>query len=295
MVHIIDEVSHQFGPYVPKTPYHRVSENDEKLSGLSYAESVGKGKGQKQNIPLPTTNIEPEKEMSNVKSEEEERKEGGGINEPVHQQPIKKVPMTLDGLLTELQKMNSSSKDPNDIYSLKPVTGERNMRPLLVKGDYNCVMDRTKKEEEDNLTFYAKWKNIPQGWGNGNQQALPDQILPFKNNLLRAQWHNEELRFSDNFDGGARRWFHETYKPQMQRQSKIHSRNTNNKWAVPMIRDDQTHQLPTRNGALPAGVGRPIQFSRETQNGFDIYTPFQRLNSRQTRLFNGDVVDGRRV
>jgi hypothetical protein len=302
MVHIIDEVTHQFGPYVPKTPYHRVSENDEKLSGLSYAESVGRKKGQKENIPLPSTNIEPEQEMSNVKSEQSEGSGGGGGDQPTqykneihHQEAIKKVPMTLDSLLTELQKMNSSSKDPNDIYSLKPVTGERNMRPLLVKGDYNGVMNRTKKEEEDNLTFYAKWKNIPQGWGNGNQQALPDQILPFKNNMLRAQWDNETIRFSDNYDGGARTWYHETYKPQMQRQSKIHSKNTNVKWAVPMIRDNQTHQLPTRNGALPAGVGRPIQFARETQNGFDIYTPFQRLNARQTRLFNGDVVDGRRV
>ena len=246
--------------------------------------------------------------MPNLESKQSGGEESGGEesggggkqpdqykNEIHHQEAIKKVPMTLDGLLGELQKMNNSSKDPNDIFSLKPVTGERNMRPLLVKGDYNCVMDRTKKEQEDNLTFYAKWKNIPQGWGNGNQQALPDQILPFKNNLLRAQWHNEEIKFSDNFDGGARRWFHETYKPAMEKQSKIHSRNTNNKWAVPMIRDDQTHQLPTRNGALPAGVGRPIQFSRETQNGFDIYTPFQRLNAKQTRLFNGDVVDGRRV
>jgi hypothetical protein len=203
--------------------------------------------------------------------------------------------MTLDGLLGELQKMNSGSKDPSNIYSLKPVTGERNMRPLLVKADYAGVLDRTKKEEEDNMTFYAKWKNVQSGWGNGNQEALPDQILPFKNTLLRAQKENEDYRFSDNFDGGARNWYEETYRPAMKKQAIIRSKRVNSKWAVPMIRDNQTHQLPTRNGALPAGVGRPIQFSRETQNGFDIYTPFQRLNARQTRLFNGDVVDGRRV
>jgi hypothetical protein len=212
-----------------------------------------------------------------------------------HQQAVKKVPMTLDGLLGELQKMNNASKDPSNIYSLKPVTGERNMRPLLVKADYDGVLNRTKKEEEDNMTFYAKWKNVQSGWGNGNQEALPDQILPFKNTLLRAQKENENYRFSDNFDGGARNWYEETYRPVMQKQSIIHSKRVNTKWGVPMIRDNQIHQLPVRNGALPAGVGRPIQFSRETQNGFDIYTPNQRLNARQTRLFNGDVVDGRRV
>ena len=212
-----------------------------------------------------------------------------------NQQAVKKVPMTLDGLLGELQKMNSGSKDPSNIYSLKPVTGERNMRPLLVKGDYAGVLDRTKKEEEDNMTFYAKWKNIESGWGNGNQEALPDQILPAKNTVLRAQRENENYKFSDNFDGGARNWYEETYRPAMKKQMVVHSKRVNSKWAVPMIRNNQTHQLPVRNGALPAGAGRPIQFSRDTQNGFDIYTPYQRLNARQTRLFNGDVVDGRRV
>lgn len=212
-----------------------------------------------------------------------------------NQQAVKKVPMTLDGLLGELQKMNSGSKDPSNIYSLKPVTGERNMRPLLVKADYAGVLNRTKKEEEDNMTFYAKWKNIESGWGNGNQEALPDQILPAKNTVLRAQRENENYKFSDNFDGGARNWYEETYRPAMKKQMIVHSKRVNSKWAVPMIRNNQTHQLPVRNGALPAGAGRPIQFSRDTQNGFDIYTPYQRLNARQTRLFNGDVVDGRRV
>jgi hypothetical protein len=213
-----------------------------------------------------------------------------------HQQAIKKVPMTLDGLLGELQKMNSGGGgDPSNIYSLKPVTGERNMRPLLVKGDYNGVLDRTKKEQENNLTFYATWKNVQEGHGNGNQQPLPDQILPAKNSLLRAQSRNDIYRFSDNFDVGARKWYHQTYKPAMQKQAILRSTAINNKWAVPMTRINQNHQLPTRNGALPAGVGRPIQFARETENGFDIYTPYQQRNARQTRLFNGDVVDGRRV
>lgn len=225
-----------------------------------------------------------------------------GVTTISHQNPLgtRKVPMNLEGLLTELQTMNKESTqkkiDKDNLFSLKPVTAERNMRPLLVKGDVNGILNRTMKEKETNMNFYANWKNISPGYGNGNQQAMPDQIgMPFKNSLLKAQVNNQNYKFLNNYDAGMKQWYKKTYKPLMKKHSLIASKYIANKWAVPMIRSNQTHQLPTRNGSLPAGVGRPIQFQRETQNGFDIYTPFQQVYARQTRLFHGDTVDGRRV
>lgn len=223
----------------------------------------------------------------------------------IQQQGTKKVAMGLEDILSDLQKMNRQPAigraDAQDIFSLKPVTGERNMRPLLVKGDVagsrgDPIVKRKEDEEAENMNFYANWKFVSSGWGNGNQQALPDQIgMPFKNQLLRAQWRNQDYMFTDNFDVGARDWYKETYMPHRRRDEIIHSKRIAHMYGIPMIRDNQTHQLPTRNGALPAGVGRPIHFAEECANGFDIYTPNQRLNARSTRLFNGDVVDGRRV
>jgi hypothetical protein len=219
----------------------------------------------------------------------------------IQQQGTKKVAMGLEDILSDLQKMNRQPAQAQDIFSLKPVTGERNMRPLLVKGDVagsrgDPIVKRKEDEEAENMNFYANWKFVSSGWGNGNQQALPDQIgMPFKNQLLRAQWRNQDYMFTDNFDVGARDWYKQTYMPHRRRDEIIHSKRIAHMYGVPMIRDNQTHQLPTRNGALPAGVGRPIHFAEETANGFDIYTPNQRLNARSTRLFNGDVVDGRRV
>jgi len=218
----------------------------------------------------------------------------------IQQQGTKKVAMGLEDILSDLQKMNRQpvigQAQAQDIFSLKPVTGERNMRPMLVKGDVAGIVKRKEDEEVENMNFYANWKFVSSGWGNGNQQALPDQIgMPFKNQLLRAQWRNQDYMFTDNFDVGARDWYKQTYMPHRRRDEIIHSKRIAHMYGIPMIRDNQTHQLPTRNGALPAGVGRPIHFAEETSNGWDIYTPNQRLNARSTRLFNGDVVDGRRV
>lgn len=225
-------------------------------------------------VPEPSAEVKPE--------------EGAG--------KVQKVSMDLDSILNELKDMNRGTRNPNDIFSLKPITGERNMRPMLVKGDVENILDRKPAEVVDNLDFYANWKFVQPGWSNGNQQLLPGQIgVPFRNSLLRAQWENQDYQFMDNFDVGARDWYDKTYMPHRRRDMDIHSRRMGYKFRMPMIRDTQTHQLPTRNGALPAGVGRPIHFATETSNGFDIYTPTQRLDARQTRLFNGDVVDGRRV
>ena len=209
---------------------------------------------------------------------------------------VQKVSMDLDSILNELKDMNRGTRNPNDIFSLKPITGERNLRPMLVKGDVENILDRKPAEIAENMDFYANWKFVQPGWSNGNQQLLPGQIgVPFRNTLLRAQWDNQDYQFMDNFDVGARDWYEKTYMPHRRRDMTTHSKRMGYKFRIPMIRDVQTHQLPTRNGALPAGVGRPIHFATETANGFDIYTPTQRLSSRQTRLFNGDVVDGRRV
>lgn len=243
-----------------------------------------------------------------VKPPPEEKKdepEAAAAAEPAAVAPeesgkVQKVSMDLGEILEHIKSMNRAPmpevRDPDDIFSLKPITGERNMRPMLVKGDVEGILARKPAEVVDNMDFYANWKFIQPGWSNGNQQLLPGQIgVPFRNTLLRAQWENQDYQFMDNFDVGASDWYDHTYMPHRRRDMNMYSKRMSHKFRIPMIRDTQTHQLPTRNGALPAGVGRPIHFATETSNGFDIYTPTQRLSSRQTRLFNGDVVDGRRV
>lgn len=241
---------------------------------------------EKKDIPEVEAAADPE--VAQEAQAEVKPEEGAG--------KVQKVSMDLDSILNELKDMNRGTRNPRDIFSLKPITGERNMRPMLVKGDVDNILDRKPAEIVDNMDFYANWKFVQPGWSNGNQQLLPGQIgVPFRNTLLRAQWENQDYQFMDNFDVGARDWYHKTYLPHRRRDMDTYSKRMGYKFRVPMIRDNQTHQLPTRNGALPAGAGRPIHFATETANGFDIYTPTQRLNARQTRLFNGDVVDGRRV
>lgn len=200
----------------------------------------------------------------------------------------------VDEIISQLQKLNEQGKKapPNmSSTSLNPITGERNMRPLLEKGDVPDIVALTPKEKKTNREFYANWKWVQSGYGNGNQQPLPDQVgIPFDNNILAAYEYNQQYRYIQNYDGGAKKCIAQN-KPF----NRIVTPNTIKIYNVPMHPENQNFQAPTRNGSLPAGLGRPIHMARETTNGFNIFTPTQQRNSWSSRLFNGDVVDGIRV
>ena len=229
--------------------------------------------------------------IDEAKRLEEEKK----ANEPV----AEKKPMGIEDIVSSIKELNdaqakqakSTAVGAGSSTSMNAITGERNMRPLLMKGDYQGVVELTKREKENNFNFYANWKWVQPGFGNGNQQPMPDQVgVPFNNHILSAYYNNEQLKYIDNYDAGAKEWYEQN--------APYRVRPTPNTLAIfntPMIRDRQNFQAPTRNGSLPAGVGRPIKMARETPNGFDIFTPNQLKNSFDTRLFNGDIVDGRRV
>ena len=229
--------------------------------------------------------------IDEAKRAEEEKKAA----EPV----AEKKPMGIEDIVSSIKELNEAQSKQakatavgaGSTSSLNPITGERNMRPLLMKGDYKGVIELTKREKENNFNFYANWKWVQSGFGNGNQQPMPDQVgVPFNNHILAAYYHNEQLKYIDNYDAGAMEW-HKQNAPYRVRPTP----NTLAIFNTPMIRDRQNFQAPTRNGSLPAGVGRPIKMARETANGFDIFTPNQLKNSFDTRLYNGDVVDGQRV
>lgn len=200
---------------------------------------------------------------------------------------IEKKAMGLEDVLKSLAKMNASTNP----LSITPVTGERNLRPLLVRGDTSGdVVKRTPKEIEDNRNYYAAWKWVQEGAGNGNQQPLPDQVgMPANNRIWDMQKRNEQFKYMDNYDGGAKDWYQHkkaTFGKYVRTVPVVKK-----KYVIPMYSDNQHHQWPTRNGCVPAGVGQVIKMARDKADGFEIFSPAQVLMAKQTRLFHGDVVE----
>ena len=199
---------------------------------------------------------------------------------------IEKKSMGLDDVLKSLAKMNASTNP----LSITPVTGERNLRPLLVKGDVPDIVKRTPKEIADNRNYYAAWKWVQEGAGNGNQQPLPDQVgMPANNRIWDMQKRNERFKYRDNYDGGAKEWYQ--HKKATLGKYVRTVPLVRKKYVIPMYSDNQRHQWPTRNGGLPAGCGSVIKMARDKADGFEIFSPTQVLMAKQTRLFHGDVIE----
>lgn len=199
---------------------------------------------------------------------------------------IEKKAIGLEDVLKSLEKMNASTNP----LSITPVTGERNLRPLLVKGDVPDIVKRTPKEIEDNRNYYAAWKWVQEGAGNGNQQPLPDQVgMPANNRIWDMQKRNERFKYMDNYDGGAKDWYQ--HKKATLGKYVRTAPVVRKKYVIPMYSDNQRHQWPTRNGGLPAGCGHVIKMARDKADGFEIFSPLQVLMAKQTRLFHGDVVE----
>jgi hypothetical protein len=216
---------------------------------------------------------------------------GEALEQSEVQGGLTKREIGLEEILAGLAKTNEPSLNP---LSLTPITGERNLRPMLVIGDTPNILKRTPQELSDNRNYYAAWKWVAAGNSNGNQQPLPDQVgMPANNRIIDMQEKNQRFKYLDNYDGGAKEWYAKkkaVYGTYIKNMPRVRA-----KYAIPMISTCQRHQEPTRNGPPPCGRGRPIKMARERPDGFQIFTPYEELMSKQTRLFHGDIVDGRRV
>ena len=162
-----------------------------------------------------------------------------------------------------------------------PIVGERSMRPMAFRMEGDEV-DLTDEQKRQNQLWLENFTWIDEGHGLGNQERLPWNLGggKAKNSLFTAQQVNELIRLSGDLYNGD----------QEIREVPQVSKRTREIYRQPMISTNMRQQEFVRNGAMPAGRGRPIQMYRRTQT-----TPFAFRNARQTHLIHPDVVDGKRI
>ena len=162
-----------------------------------------------------------------------------------------------------------------------PIVGERSMRPMAFKMEGDEV-ELTDEQKRQNQLWLENFTWIDEGHGLGNQERLPWNLGggKAKNSLFTAQQVNELIRLSGDLYNGD----------QEIREVPQVSKRTREIYRQPMISTNMRQQEFVRNGAMPAGRGRPIQMYRRTQT-----TPFAFRNARQTHLIHPDVVDGKRI
>ena len=162
-----------------------------------------------------------------------------------------------------------------------PIVGERSMRPMTFKMEGDTVEPTAAQVKQNNL-WLDNFTWIDPGHGLGNQQRVPWEMGGGRanNSAFEAQEKNKMLKYSGNLFVGD----------QHIREVKEISSETQARYRQPMTSTTQNRQRMIRNGALPAGKGRQIQMYRRTQT-----TPMMWRSAPQTRLLNGDVVDGKRV
>jgi len=171
----------------------------------------------------------------------------------------------------------SQSQDSFDV----PIIGERSMRPLLIRQEGDQV-ELSEQQIKENRLWLDNFNWIDPGYGNGNQERLPWNFTGGKanNSLYEAQEKNAHIRFSGNLNNSD----------QHIREKKPLSNETKRLIYQPMIPNIQNEQKFFRNGAMPAGLGRPVQMMRTNPMG----TPFQNINKQSRRLVNPDIVRGKR-
>lgn len=165
----------------------------------------------------------------------------------------------------------------------KAIIGERYMRTLAYRETGESVKPSDEQVQE-NKRWLENFTWIDPGFGNGNQERLPWNLGGgnANNRLYEAQQANEVIKYSgDLYDGG-----------QEYRKKLTASAATRKAMEVPMIPTTQNRQRFIRNGALPAGLGRPIQMIRDTN---DIVRPVNRIDDPGRRLLYPDIVDFERV
>jgi hypothetical protein len=163
----------------------------------------------------------------------------------------------------------------------EPLVGERAMRPMIFREEGDTVEPST-DERKQNLLWLENFNWIDEGHGNGNQQRVPWEFGGglSKNTLFNAQQRNEIVKYSGNLYVG----------PQHIRKKKEMSDRTKFMMTQTMTPTTQNRQRFIRNGALPAGLGRPIKMYRNNE-----LVPFARRYEKETRLVHPDVVDNVRV
>lgn len=230
---------------------------------------------------------DPEKPKAQEEREAEVRAEEGEgekvseerkvLEEDVLKSLLKEPPRPSVSQSEELKKA-SHLPFPGD----EPIIGERSMRPLLVRQEGDQV-ELSHDQIKQNRLWLDNFNWIDPGFGNGNQERVPWNFTGGKanNSLYEAQEKNAKLRFSGDLNEGA----------QYVREKEQMSRGTYMKTQIPFYPNIQNEQKFIRNGALPAGLGRPIQMMRANPEG----TAFQNVNSANRRLVNPDIIRGQRA
>lgn len=165
----------------------------------------------------------------------------------------------------------------------KSIVGERSVRPLLFRESGQSVQ-LTPSQIQDNKRWLENFTWVDPGFGNGNQQRLPWNLHGGRanNRLYEAQMNNQAIKYSGELFNGAQEY----------RKAIVPSKTTMRMMEPPRIPNTQVRQRMIRNGALPAGLGRPIQMIRDTNN---IVRPVDRVDDRDRELLYPDVVDFTRV
>ena len=163
------------------------------------------------------------------------------------------------------------------------IIGERSMRTLLFRETGESV-ELTPRQIQENKRWLENFTWVDPGFGNGNQQRLPWNLHGGRanNRLYEASMANQAIKYSGDLFDGAQEY----------RKPIVPSKQTMNKMSIPMIPNTQVRQRMIRNGPLPAGLGRPIQMIRDTNN---IARPIDRVDDVDRRLLYPDVVDFTRV
>ena len=161
------------------------------------------------------------------------------------------------------------------------VVGERSLRPMITRQEGDTIAP-TAKQRKQNMLWLDQFSWVESGFGNGNQQRIMGMPSDGRtdNSIFEAQLKNDMVRYSGGMFKG-----NQLINPEIEI-----SQRTHNQYRQPMTRVDQNHQQFVRNGSEPAGLGRPIQMFRRTQD-----TPLDWRNSMNTRLIHPNVVDGKRV
>lgn len=225
---------------------------------------------------------------------------GKAPEKPYIYEPVSETtPIPIDNFIPTLQmpyvqasnalEKSAEQKAEEKAAALNPVpgsaiSGERNMRPLLEKGGPEDV-ELKREQIKDNIRWYENFSFVERP--NANIQRLPWDLArdySVNNRLVEANDYNEKvLRF-----GGA------LYMPaELPPKKHPMTARTRALQAVPMIRDTQLRQeMQSIYGPKDETIGAPIQFAREP-NVF--VHPLQNKYSKVTRLYNPQIVDGRRV
>ena len=193
----------------------------------------------------------------------------------------------------EMQKKSEALKQygKSDIslagvrFGDKVVSGSRSMRAAIDVRLGKDYVKLTPDEKARNVAFYSNLNFVKVGNGNGNQQILPFSYKGWSanNRLFELDKKAEHLRYSGHLNNGnihIEKVLHPSIK-------------TQNAYGLCMIPQSQHNQawmaLNPSNYWRPSDLGKPLIFNRENAEKPNM---FNQVYSRETRLYNGNVING---